>query len=105
MEESQIYLKNAIVALANMVKGQNDEGTFLGIPLIGIQLLFGVANNARTVIAVAIDFLQIIRAKVGNDVVEISINQAIFALADGVTQAEIDAIPRITEAEFYDLNA
>lgn len=104
--ESQEYLKNVIVVLANMVKSQNDEGTFLGAPLSGIQIMFGTTNNnARTVIAVAIDFSQFVKAKIGNDVLELSLNQLILRSVEGITQLDLDAIPRITKEQFYSLEA
>lgn len=99
-------LKNGLVILADIVKSKNEEGTFVGACLSGIQMMFGVtSNNATTCVAVAVDFSRHIKAIINKEgqVIEMSIFDLLVTMA-GATAEQLDAIPRITKEEFYNLD-
>lgn len=98
-------LRNGLVLFADIVKSKNEEGTFVGACLTGIQSAFGItSNNATTCVAVAVDFSRYIKGMGNEDgqVIEMSIFDLLVAMV-GVTQEQLDAIPRITKEQFYTL--
>ena len=104
--ETNESLRNVLAIFADIVKSKNEEGTFVGACLSGIQTLFGfTTNSATTCVAVAVDFSSHIKG-VGNEagqVVEMSFFDVLVTTL-GATQDQLDAIPRITKEQFYDLN-
>lgn len=94
-------LKNALVLLSPNVKSKTTEGTFVGLPLHGIQLIVGVSNNARTVIALAIDFNTIFKFVIGENAASVNIKD--YIMTSEFTQEQLDSIPRITKEQFYTL--
>lgn len=103
--ETNEHLRNGLVVLADVVKSRNDEGTFVGACLSGIQYLFGVStNNATTVVAVAVDLTRHLSGKVinGEQVIGYSIAE-LLVLMETATQEQLDAIPRLTKEQFYTL--
>lgn len=106
--ETNEYLRNGLVSLADIVKSKNEEGTFVGVCLTGIQILFGIStNNTTTCVAVAVDLTRHIMYKPinGEGAGSLTIAQVLTSIVEGITQADLDSIPRITKEEFYDLNA
>lgn len=97
-------LRNALVAVADIVKSKNEDGTFVGACLLGIQLLTGVANNATTCVAVAVDLSRHIKGESNEagGAFDMSIAE-ILIMAASVTQEQLDSIPRITKEQFYTL--
>lgn len=104
--ETNEGLRNGLAIFADIVKSKNEEGTFVGACLSGIQMMFGATtNNATTCVAVAVDFSRHLKGKM-NDGTELGMSiYDILIMMGTATSEELDAIPRITEAEFYDLNA
>ena len=96
-------LRPALGILAGMVKSSVNEGTYVGTTLMGIQEMFGSANTFSTVVAVAIDFTKPIRGRRGGQEIDMLI--ADLLIMRGIPKEELDAIPRITKEQFYDLNA
>lgn len=94
-------VRNALVPCAENIKSAIDEGVICGLPIAGVQLFFGIANNASTTIAVGIDFSRKIKAVAEGQLIELSLIDAMPML--GINKADIDALPRLTEAEFYTL--
>ena len=104
--ETNESLRNALTIFADIVKSKNEEGTFVGACLSGIQMAFGVTtNNATTCVAVAVDFSRHIKG-VGNEagqVIEMSISDILIMMGTA-TAEELDSIPRITKEQFYSLD-
>jgi hypothetical protein len=104
--ETNESLRNGLVMFADIVKSKNEEGTFVGVCLTGIQMLFGIStNNTTTCVAVAVDLTRHIMYKLinGEGAVSITIAQVLTSLVEGITQADIDSIPRLTKEQFYTL--
>lgn len=104
--ETNKSLRNGLVLIADIVKSKNEEGTFVGVCLTGIQSLFGFSsNNATTCVAVAVDLTRHIMGKSinGEGAVSMTIAQVITSIVEGITQADLDSIPRITKEQFYTL--
>lgn len=97
-------LRNALVAVADIVKSKNEDGTFVGACLLGIQLLTGVTNNATTCVAVAVDLSRHIKGKSieAGGALDMSIAE-ILIMMTSITQELLDSIPRITKEQFYTL--
>lgn len=104
--ETNESLRNGLVMFADIVKSKNEEGTFVGVCLTGIQMLFGITtNNATTCVAVAVDFSRHIKG-MGNEegqAFEMSIFDLLVTMV-GTTAEQLDSIPRLTESEFYSLD-
>lgn len=95
-------VRTALVVLAENIKSANDEGVFCGLPLYGVQFFFGIpTNNVSTTIAVGVDFSRKIKAGIQGQLPELSIID--LMTMQGINKEDIDAIPRITEEEFYTL--
>ena len=91
-----------LVNCAETTKSANDSGVYCGLPLCGLRAFFGMANNVDTVIAVGIDFSRKIKANDGQgQSMEWSIID--FMTMMGINKEDIDALPRLTEEEFYTL--
>lgn len=96
-------LRNALVLFADIVKSKNEEGTFVGVCLCGIQLLFGATtNNATTCMAVAVDLSRHIKGKGNGGEIASSIAE-ILIMMTSASQEQLDSIPRLTKEEFYAL--
>ena len=97
-------LRNALVAVADIVKSKNEDGTFVGACLLGIQLLTGITNNATTCVAVAVDLSRHIKGKSieAGGALDMSIAE-ILIMMTSITQELLDSIPRITKEQFYTL--
>ena len=95
-------VRNALVVYAENIKTANDDGVFCGLPITGIQSLFGVTtNNASTAIAVGVDFSRKIKAAGQGQLMEWSLIDVLAMME--VNIADIAALPRLTEEEFYTL--
>lgn len=103
--ETNNSLRNGLVMFADIVKSKNEEGTFVGACLSGIQTIFGfTTNNATTCVAVAVELSRHIKAKM-NDGKELDMSIPDLLIMMGVTTAEqLDSIPRITKEQFYSLD-
>lgn len=66
---------------------------------------FGVMTSSPidAVSAIAIDFSNVVATKIGDTIQTGTVAETV--LQNGATQADIDALPRITEEEFYNLEA
>ena len=96
-------LRNALVLFADIVKSKNEEGTFVGVCLYGIQSLFGATtNNATTCMAVAVDLSRHIKGKGNGGEIASSIAE-ILIMMTSASQEQLDSIPRLTKEEFYAL--
>lgn len=96
-------LRNGLVTFADIVKSKNEEGTFVGVCLTGIQMLFGIStNNVTTCVAVAVDFSRRIKGKGSDEEIGMSIAEILIMMV-GATQEQLDSIPRITKEQFYTL--
>ena len=60
------------------------------------------SNPTKATSAIAIDFSNVFVMKMGDTIQSKTVAEAV--LQNGATQADIDALPRITEEEFYTLN-
>ena len=101
--ETNKSLRNALVLLADIVKSKNEEGTFVGACLSGIQMVCGVTtNNATTCVAVAVDFSRHLKGKGNEGAVDMSIAELIIMMV-GTSQEQLDSIPRLTKEQFYTL--
>lgn len=98
-------LRNGLILFADIVKSKNDEGTFVGACLTGIQTLFGFSsNNATTCVAVAVDFSRHLKGKM-NDGTELDMSiYDILIMMGTAASEELDSIPRITKEQFYSLD-
>jgi hypothetical protein len=72
-----------------------------GVTLFALKVMADNAIEVTT--AIAIDFTAETVIDMGGDLTKTTI--ADMVLQNGATQAEIDAIPRLTKEQFYDLNA
>ena len=106
VSETNEYLRNGLVLFADIVKSKNEEGTYVGVCLNGIKEIFGISNNnITTCVAVAADFSRHIKGKInGGPELEMSIYDLLIK-RETATAEELDAIPRLTKEQFYDLNA
>lgn len=77
------------------------NGKVTGVPLYVIESL--VDDPFEAISAIAIDFASEVLQEMGGSSVRTSTAESV--LLYGTTQADIDAIPRITKEQFYDLNA
>lgn len=101
--ETNEFLRNSLVLVADIVKSKNEEGTFVGACLTGIQHAFGITtNNATTCVAVAVDFSRHIKCKGDEGALDLSIAELIIMMV-GVTQEQLDSLPRLTKEQFYTL--
>lgn len=103
--ETNENLRNGLVMFADIVKSKNEEGTYVGVCLYGIQTIFGFSNNnATTSVAVAVDFSRHIKGKM-NGVQELDMSIYDLLIMMGTATAEqLDSIPRLTKEEFYNLD-
>lgn len=94
-------VKASVVQHAIYVKGRVEA---YGAKIVGVTLYtFGaMAENAiEAISAIAIDFAVETIVEIGGDLTRQTIKDAV--LVNGATQADIDAIPRITKEQFYTL--
>ena len=103
--ETNENLRNGLVMFADIVKSKNEEGTYVGVCLSGIQTIFGFSNNnATTSVAVAVDFSRHIKGKMnGGQELDISIYDLLIMM-ETATAEELDALPRLTKEQFYTLD-
>ena len=102
--ETNENLRNGLVMFADIVKSKNEEGTYVGVCLYGIQTIFGFSNNnATTSVAVAVDFSRHIKGKMnGGQELDMSIYDLLIMMGTA-TAEELDALPRLKKEEFYNL--
>lgn len=102
--DTNVNLRNGLVVFADIVKSKNEEGTYVGVCLYGIQTIFGFSNNnATTSVAVAVDFSRHIKGKMnGGQELDMSIYDLLIMMGTA-TSEELDSIPRITKEQFYTL--
>ena len=92
-------VKTSIVQYAVYVKGYIESyGAYMtGSTLYVLKQMASDAIDATS--AIAIDFSNVVLMKMGDTIQNMTVAEAI--LQNGATQAEIDALPRITKEEFY----
>ena len=98
---ADFYLSLAI--LADVVNAYDaDHNTYCGVNRGAARLLFGVPNTTKvTCNAVGIDLSRRVKANVQGQIMELTIMDLVAMT--GASKEDIDAIPRITEEEFYTL--
>lgn len=101
-------LRNFLVAFASTLNIEITEGGLAGAKMTGVtwgylDLMLDSAVNPNWAKAISIDFTTNIIQEQGGQQMAMTIREIMTIL--GLNQAEIDAIPRITKEQFYDLNA
>ena len=93
--------KHIISIYATFVKGYADgvNGYATGVPLYSFGLMS--SNMFDSISAIAIDFSYVVKWKQGDSITSMTIGESL--IKSGITQADIDAVPRITKEEFYTL--
>lgn len=93
-----------LTILADIVNAYDaDNNTYCGVNRDAIRSVFGVSNATKiTYNAVGVDFLRKIKANVQGQIMDMSIIDLV--VMSGTNKEDIDAIPRLTEEEFYTLN-
>ena len=94
-----------LVAFSDFVKSKTESQTVVGVNLDTIQMLMGGRDHKDTTcVAVAVDFSRRVIAEMDG---EVEVDMSIFDMLGmvGITPELINAIPRITKEQFYDLNA
>lgn len=106
VEEGQ--LRNFLVAFASRLNLEITEGGLTGAKMAGItwgylDMMLDSAVNPNWAKAIAIDLTTNIIQEEGGQQMALTFRELITAL--GLNPADIDAIPRLTKEQFYDLNA
>jgi hypothetical protein len=96
-------VKTSVVQYAVYVKAfvEAYDANVVGMTLFALSVLENNPIGATS--AVAIDFTAEVIMDIGGSLNRMKIADSV--LQNGVTQADIDAIPRLTKEQFYDLNA
>lgn len=74
-----------------------------GMPAVVIQELAAGLGGKSTLIACAVDLTRRIKMSMGGKVQEVTVIE--YGVGNGAKPEDFDALPRITEEEFYNLNA
>lgn len=100
-QDAGYYL--ALSILADVVNARGDSNdTYCGVNRESIRNLFGVSSTTKiTYNAVGIDLSRRVKANVQGQIMELTIIDLVTMT--GANKEDIDAIPRITESEFYTL--
>lgn len=103
--ENESYFPSLIQASIYM-KGKISSGQMKGIEITGVNMsMFAMMSSKITDInSVCIDFTSIISQKMGGEVYTTTVEDVLVS-GGSVTKEQLNAIPRITESEFYNLNA
>lgn len=101
-------LRNFLVAFASTLNIEITEGGLAGAKMTGVtwgylDFMLDSAVNPNWAKAISIDFTTNIIQEQGGQQMAMTIREMMTIL--GLNQADIDAIPRITKEQFYDLNA
>lgn len=99
----QGYMKNALIYYSVLAKTQGDSVVY-GVQIQPSGFLSSVSGTTSLVTAVAID-LAIPITKYSSNESGVEKQELTTLDADSELMEVLDAIPRLTEAEFYDLNA
>ena len=107
MRGADDQLKNLLGVLSINLNLEPTEGGLKGARMAGVtqayvDMMFDTPFNPSWINAVSIDFTTIIKQKMGSDEMAMALKDMLPML--GVSQDQIDAIPRITEEEFYNLD-
>lgn len=100
-QDTDFYL--ALTILADVVNAYDaDKNTYCGVNRDAVRSIFGVSNTVKvTYNAVGIDFSRRVKANVQGQTMELTIIDLVAMT--GASKEDIDALPRITESEFYTL--
>ena len=102
MQESLLTI---IARFAPLCKINKDGEMAVGAPYYGLMLFTGELSTRIThVKAIGIDLSQRFDIKKGTNAMNVTLIDYLTMMGIA-TQADIDAIPRITKEQFYDLNA
>jgi hypothetical protein len=93
----------SLVILADVVNAYDaDKNTYCGVNRDAVRLLFGVSDTTKvTYNAVGIDLSRRVKANIQGQIMELTIMDLVAMT--GASKEDIDALPRITEEEFYAL--
>jgi hypothetical protein len=93
----------SLVILADVVNAYDaDNNTYCGVNREAVRLLFGVSDTTKvTYNAVGIDLSRRVKANIQGQIMELTIMDLVAMT--GASKEDIDALPRITEEEFYTL--
>ena len=99
-------LRNFLVAFASTLNIEITEGGLVGAKMTGVtwgylDLMLDSAVNPNWAKAISIDFTTNIIQEQGGQQMAMTIREIMTIL--GLNQADIDAIPRLTKEQFYDL--
>lgn len=99
-------VKGAMVMFANALNLEITEGGMTGMKTAGMPYAFFALSmdttfNLTWVKAVSIDFTAKAKQKMGDDEMDMTVGEMLPMM--GLSQDIIDAIPRLTEEEFYNI--
>lgn len=95
----------ALQQVSVYVKGKISNGQMEGLEVTGVTMgmLAMMTADIRDAKAVCIDFASIISQKMGDEVHSMTVENVLVS-SGNVTKEQLDAIPRITKEQFYDLS-
>ncbi|MBP3496799.1 MAG: hypothetical protein J6K33_03085 [Alistipes sp.] len=95
----------ALQQVSVYVKGKISNGQMEGLEVTGVTMgMFALMTaDIRDVKAVSVDFTSIVSQKMGNEVQSMTVENMLVSNGN-VTKEQLDAIPRITKEQFYDLS-
>ena len=99
-QDADFYL--TLTILADVVNAYDANNTYCGVNRDAVRTVFGVPNATKvTYNAVGIDLSRRVKANVQGQIMELTIIDLVAMT--GANKEDIDAIPRLTEEEFYTL--